>query len=151
MRKKLMAGVVAGTLALGSMGGAIYAYSDSIKEGIDKLVQKYTPQIQEAIMSHKDELVGAFPGWVQSELDKIDAGWEEYKDKLIAEGNAEIDAYVAQLKEEAKQELDKQKQEGEQRLQQVKEEAVAQAKEDIQRKIGEAPVQAQVSKKHKKH
>lgn len=106
--KKKVAGVVlAGGLALGSLGGVAYASSDTIagliQNGIDKLYTAVFPQIDNVAVEKKDSIITQISTDVQSTVADAIKTVVGYKDELIDQNNKELDNYYDGKKKEIEQ------------------------------------------------
>lgn len=104
-KKKVVAGVIAGSVVLSSLGGTAFAYKDEwtakINQGVAALAgYVFKDDIQKEVKAHGDAQEAGLKAWANDLISSMTKTFDEYKKSEIQRGKASIDEKVAQDKEQ---------------------------------------------------
>lgn len=110
-KKKIIAGVTAGALVLGTLGGGAYAYKDEwtakIQQGVNVLAGViYKDDIQKAVNTYNETLKGQLKGFINSTVGQAQQALKDHKDAEIARGKKALDDKLAEDQRRAKEAVD---------------------------------------------
>jgi hypothetical protein len=144
--KKLIGGVLAGAIALGSIGGGVYAYQDEwtakIYKGVDLLAGFiYKDDIEKEINSHNEGLKSQLRQDIQGFIAQVTSELQEHKQNEIDRGKKSLDQKYNGDKNKAQHDVNS-------ALRQEKQEQKAKTDAKVETEKGEldAIVEAELSK-----
>lgn len=140
LNKKTAGFVIAGTIAVSSLGGTAYAaygnhWDAYITKGIDKLYMALFPEIKQKTEDKQNEIIGKISNDISQNMKSINEGLIKRKGELIERNQKELDNYYNETVNKAEATANQVVKDGKDALDKKADEDLDQAKKNIDSRI----------------